>query len=119
MNPVVPSAVTTFSASSATLSLIKFKSVVFEKSIFFSAATALGSLIFSAFTLTTSTTEFNAAVKAPFSEAPAPSAAEANEEIAVVICLLILATSKAFVASTPSAKGLKLKGSTPSGRPKT
>ena len=93
------------------------------KSICLSAAAAFASFALTAFAFTTSTTESSAVLKASAASAPAPSVAEANEEMAVVICLLIFATSKALATSVASfsstLKGLKLSGSTPSGSPKT
>ena len=84
-----------------------------------SAADAFVSFALAAFVLTTSTIEFSAVLKASSAPAPAPSAAEAKELKAAVICLLTFATSKALAASTPSANGLKERGSTSSGSPKT
>ena len=84
----------------AVLTFIKFKSSDFVKSNFFSAAVAELLFMFPAFVFTTSTTDLRATSKASFSLAPAHSAAEANDFIAVVICLLILATANALVAST-------------------
>ena len=93
------------------------------KSSFLSAADAFASFDLAAFAFTTSTTELSAVLKASAASAPAPSVAEANELIAVVICLLIFATSKALATAAASLsstlKGLKLSGSTPSGSPKT
>ena len=89
------------------------------KSKDFSAAVAVVSFNFSALTFTTSTTEVSAALNPPDSEAPAPSAADAKELTAVIICWLIFSTAKASAASTLSANGLNSNGSTPSGRFKT
>ena len=112
-----------FTAFVVTCVLIRSRSFDVVKSSVFSAADALPSFALAAFVLTTSTTELSAVLNASAASAPAPSVAEANEEIAVVICLLIFATSKACataVASVSSTlKGLKVNGSTPSGSPKT
>ena len=106
-----------------TWALISSRSSVFVKSIFLSASEAFGSLALAAFVFTTSTTDFSAAEKASSAFAPAPSAADAKELIAAVICLLTFATFKALATATGSfastSNGLKVSGSTPSGSPKT
>ena len=103
--------------------LISARSAAFVKSIALSAATAFGSSIFSAFVLTTSTTEPKAAVKASPAPAPAPSAAEAKEVTAVIICWLTFSTSRAAATAAASfsstSNGLKVRGFIPSGRPRT
>ena len=66
--------------------LISAKSEALVKSNSLSAAAAVGSSIFSALALTTSTTDPKAAVNASPSSAPAPSAAEAKDVTAVIIC---------------------------------
>ena len=103
--------------------LISAKSAAFVKSISLSAAAAFGSSIFSAFVFTTSTTEPKAAVNASPAPAPAPSAAEAKEVTAVMICWLTFSTSRAAATAAASfsstSNGLKVRGSIPSGRPRT
>ena len=79
----IPSSSAAFEVASA---FIRFKSEALVKSNSLSASTAVGSSMFSALALTTSTTEPNAAVKASPSSAPAPSAAEAKDVTAVMIC---------------------------------
>jgi len=84
---------------------------------FLSAADAFASFALTAFVLITSITELSAVLKASAASASAPSVADANELIAVVICLLILGTSKAFSTAAASLSstlnGLKLSGSRP------
>ena len=106
-----------------TSDFMRSKSAVAVKSIILSAAEAFASFALTAFAFTTSTTELSAVLKASAASAPAPSVAEANEEMAVVICLLIFATSKACATAVASfsstLNGLKFSGSIPSGRPNT
>ena len=107
---VVTSMPAKLAASAATLVFIKSRSAAAVKSKV-AAPSALST--------TTSTTDCRAASKAPASLAPAPSAAEAKEDTAVMICWLIFSTANASAASTPAAYGLNVRGSTPSGRPNT
>ena len=103
--------------------LISAKSAALVKSSSLSPAAAVGSSIFSALALTTSTTEPSAAVNASASPAPAPSAADAKDVTAVMICWLIFSTSRAAATAAASfsstLKGLNSNGFTPSGRPRT
>ena len=105
--------------SAIACSLISTRSAVLLRSRDLSAALALGSVSLAALTFTTSTTDFNAAAKASASLPPAPSAAAAKEFTTLIICWLIFSVVSALAASTPAAKGLKFKGSTPDGSPKT
>ena len=75
-----------FAVFPVTSALIKFRSAALLKSSVLAVTEAFTSLRFSAFTLTTSITEPNAAENASASLAPAPSAADANELTAVMIC---------------------------------
>ena len=103
--------------------LINAKSVALVKSSDLSASLAVASISLAAFVLTTSTTEFSAAEKAAASLAPAPSAAEANAVTTLMTCWLTFSTASALATSAGSfsstLNGLKLRGSTPAGNPKT
>ena len=105
--------------SATTLSLIKARSTALVKSRDLSATLAFGSFAFAALSFTTSATAVNAASNASALLAPAPSAAAANAVTALIICWPACSTASALSGSTPAAYGLKLNGSTPSGRSNT
>ena len=98
---------------------INARSVALLKSRVLSASLALSSVRLAAFVFTTSATERSAASNASDWLAPAPSAAAAKAFTTLMICWLAFSTARASAALTSAANALNVKGSTPSGSPKT